>query len=162
VRSSWLMLARKRSFAWLARSSSTFFSWSVCSKRLRSVASRIAAVTSSPSSVWSGLRLISTGNSLPSLRRPYSERPAPMGLGRVADRGGDQHSLFGLQRAETDLDRELAAVLPEAVKSEALSHGPQAGLGEEAGAMAGVLPAEAGGNEDLDRLADDLVAAISE
>ena len=54
VRSSWLMLARKRSFARLAFSSSTFFSWSARSARLRSVTSRIELLTSSPSSVSSG------------------------------------------------------------------------------------------------------------
>src|SRR6266540_2143982 len=44
VRSSWLMLARKRSLAAAARSSSTFLSCSARSKTLRSVTSRIAAV----------------------------------------------------------------------------------------------------------------------
>src|SRR5439155_1120037 len=39
----------------------------------------MALVTTIPSSVSSGLRLISTGNSTPSLRRPYSSSPAPMG-----------------------------------------------------------------------------------
>ena len=72
VRSSWLMLARNRSLAWLAASSWTFVSRSSSSKRLLSVTSRMAAMTSMPSSVSSGLRLISTGNSMPSLRRPHS------------------------------------------------------------------------------------------
>ena len=44
----------------------------------RSVTSRIALDTISPSSVSSGLRLISTGNSLPSLRKPKSSRPDPI------------------------------------------------------------------------------------
>ena len=78
------MVARKRSLAWLARSSSMFFSRNVCSICLRSVTSRMAAVTSRPSSVWRGERLISTGNSLPSLRTPYSESPAPMGRTRAS------------------------------------------------------------------------------
>src|SRR5438477_4513518 len=34
--------------------------------------------TSVPSSVWSGLKLISIGNSVPSLRKPYSSSPEPM------------------------------------------------------------------------------------
>ena len=44
--------------------------------------SRIAADTSMPSSVSIGLRLISTGNSLPSLRRPKSSSPDPIGRTR--------------------------------------------------------------------------------
>src|SRR5213593_1050889 len=79
VRNSWLIVARKRSLAWLAFSNSMFFSCNVRSKRLRSVMSRMELLTSVPSSVSSGLRLISTGNSVPSLRRPKSSRPAPIG-----------------------------------------------------------------------------------
>ena len=78
VRSSWDMLARKRSFTRAAFSSSRFLSRSTCSMRLRSVTSRMALETNRPSSVSSGFRLISTGNSLPSLRRPCSSSPAPM------------------------------------------------------------------------------------
>ena len=54
----------------------------VFSSRLRSLMSRIALETSTPSSVSSGLRLISTGNSLPSLCKPYSSSPAPIGRTR--------------------------------------------------------------------------------
>ena len=43
---------------------------SAASARLRAVMSRTALETSSPWSVSSGPRLISTGNSVPSLRRP--------------------------------------------------------------------------------------------
>ena len=49
------------------------------SAALRSLTSRTAAETSSPSLVCSGLRLISTGNSLPSRRKPRRSSPAPMG-----------------------------------------------------------------------------------
>ena len=45
---------------------------------VRSLVSRMALVTRTPSSVSSGLKLISTGNSVPSLRRPKSSRPEPM------------------------------------------------------------------------------------
>ena len=76
------MLARKRSLARLAFSSSTFFSCRVRSNRFRSVTSRMELLTRTPSSVSSGLRLISTGNSLPSLRRPYRSMPPPMGRTR--------------------------------------------------------------------------------
>ena len=39
--------------------------------------SRMALLTRSPSSVCSGLRLISTGNSVASFLRQYSSRPTP-------------------------------------------------------------------------------------
>jgi hypothetical protein len=42
------------------------------------ILSRMALVTSVPSSVCNGLRLISTGTSWPSLCNPNSSRPAPM------------------------------------------------------------------------------------
>ena len=63
VRSSCDMFARNSLFM-------RFACCSVCSKRRRSVTSRIALETNTPSSVSSGLRLISTGNSSPFLRRP--------------------------------------------------------------------------------------------
>ena len=44
--------------------------------------SRIPAVSSSPSSVSIGDRLISTGNSVPSLRAPWSSMPEPIGRNR--------------------------------------------------------------------------------
>jgi hypothetical protein len=49
------------------------------SAAVRSLTSRTAADTSSPSLVSSGLRLISTGNSLPSRRKPHRSSPAPIG-----------------------------------------------------------------------------------
>ena len=68
------------------RCSSRAFSSRISSSALRSVMSRIADVTSSPSSVCSGLRLISTGNSLPSLRR----RPQlPVGTDAASDSVAD-------------------------------------------------------------------------
>ena len=45
----------------------------------RAVVSRMMLMTKVPVSVFSGLRLISTVNSLPSLRRPDSSLPSPMG-----------------------------------------------------------------------------------
>ncbi|MNL66159.1 hypothetical protein D3C87_1905790 [compost metagenome] len=58
-----------------AASSKSLNFWSAF---LRSVMSRIALITMVPSSVSMGLRLISTGNSAPSWRRPYNSSPAPM------------------------------------------------------------------------------------
>src|SRR2546422_7722140 len=45
----------------------------------RSVMSRMAQLTRTPSSVSSRLKLISMGNSVPFLRRPYSSWPCPIG-----------------------------------------------------------------------------------
>ncbi len=75
VRSSCDMLARNSLFSRLASCRLLRRSSSECR---RSVMSRMALDTSSPSSVSRGARLISTGNSLPSLRRPYSSLPEPM------------------------------------------------------------------------------------
>ena len=52
------------------------------SSRSRSAMSRMAALTSTPSWVSSGLRLISAGNSPPSFRLPHSSNPSPIGRAR--------------------------------------------------------------------------------
>ena len=49
------------------------------SVRVRAVMSTTVAKTWTPSSVSTGDRLISTGNSVPSLRRPARSRPMPIG-----------------------------------------------------------------------------------
>jgi len=77
VRSSCDMLAKNSVFRRLA-------SCIRDSSRLRSVMSRIALDTSVPSSVCSGLRLISIGNSVPSFRKPNNSRPEPIARGRGA------------------------------------------------------------------------------
>ncbi|OGO53142.1 MAG: hypothetical protein A2V84_14475 [Chloroflexi bacterium RBG_16_70_13] len=52
-------------------------SW--CSIDLRAVMSTTVAKTWRPAAVSTGERLISTGNSTPSLRRPARSRPMPIG-----------------------------------------------------------------------------------
>ena len=65
-----------------AASSSPRYRPSICARcfsaALRTLMSRIAAVTSVPSALSSGLSMISMGNSLPSLRRPVSSIPVPI------------------------------------------------------------------------------------
>ena len=64
-----------------------------CSAALRTLMSRIAAVTRMPSALSSGLSMISMGNSLPSLRRPKLDPGADLlrqGLGGGAQVVGDQ------------------------------------------------------------------------
>ena len=59
---------------------SSFCAWSSwASAVLRAVMSTTVANTWRPVSVWSGERLISTGNSVPSRRRPERSRPMPIG-----------------------------------------------------------------------------------
>jgi len=65
--------------AWLACSAASLACASASSACLRAVMSRTAADTKVPCWVSIGLRLISTGNSLLSLRRPDNSIPAPMG-----------------------------------------------------------------------------------
>ena len=49
----------------------------------RALTSRIAVIANIPSSVSSGERLISAGNSVPSFRSPNSSRPPTPPMGRV-------------------------------------------------------------------------------
>ena len=68
----------------------------------------------------------------------------------VADGGGDQQSVGGLQRAEADLDGELGAVLAQAVQFEPRTHGPHLAVVGVAVAGAGVLAAEPVRDQHLD------------
>ena len=61
--------------SWLTVETNSSFNRSM---RLRTLMSRIAAVTRIPSALSSGLSMISIGNSLPSLRRPVSSIPVPI------------------------------------------------------------------------------------
>ncbi len=63
-------------------------SFALTSARRLSVTSRIELATRRTPPTSSGLRLISIGNSVPSLRRPNSSRPVPIGRGRRAPRVG--------------------------------------------------------------------------
>ena len=74
---------------------SSFWAWSSwLSAALRTLMSRIAAVTRIPSALSSGLSMISIGNSLPSLRRADELDPGADLLGQRVGRGaqvvGDQ------------------------------------------------------------------------
>ena len=55
------------------------FSFSSAARRFLSVMSLTKATAAGPASLWTWLRLISTGNSTPSLRRAMSSRPWPIG-----------------------------------------------------------------------------------
>src|SRR5436190_1017774 len=123
-----------------------FFSWRSRSTRRRSLTSRIELLTRRPSSVSSGLRLISTGNSPP--------------LCQIANRAADQHAVFRLQRAQADLDRELLTAFPDAVQIEIGAHPARLRRREVVTAMPGMLRAEPLRDQDLHRLSQQLFALI--
>ena len=82
VRISWLMLARNSLLARLAASAASLARRSSSSARLRSVMSRMMPMTRPFPPALFGLSVMSTGNSLPSFRRPYNSRPEPIGRDR--------------------------------------------------------------------------------
>ena len=209
------------------------------SAALRSLTSRTAAETRRPSAVSSGLRLISTGNSVPSLRRPWSSSPAPMGrtwrlfgvavamlgvvgpeaardqdfdglaqeflalvaeqglglgidepddsrvvdddhgvrrrlqqppeplLGGftvtdVTDGGGHKQAVGGLQRTETDFDRELSTVLAQPVQFQPRTHRPHLTIVGIAVPMLGMMRTETTRDQQLDRLTQQFLTLITE
>ncbi len=79
-------------------------------------------------------------------------------LGDVAD--GHRHLVSGCggQRAEADLDRELPPVLADRGPLQALAHRPGAWVGEIAGLVLLVGLPPALGDQDLDRLAGQLIS----
>jgi hypothetical protein len=85
-----------------------------------------------------------------------------LAVGDVADRGGDQRRLLGLHRREADLGRELAAVLAAAEELEPSRHRPRLRLAEVPGPAPRVHGAELLRHQDLDRLAQQLVAPVAE
>src|SRR5207302_4250479 len=81
-------------------------------------------------------------------------------LGDVHNRSQDHHPLFGLQRIQTDLDRKLAAILPQAVEITTGAHGPRRGIGDEAVAISRMMRVETLRHEHFDRLSQQLVAVV--
>ena len=76
--------------------------------------------------------------------------------GDVDDRGEDLRAVGGLDRREADLDRELGAVLAPTGQVEPDAHRSGDRMRHEAVAVADVAVADALGQEQLDRLADEL------
>jgi hypothetical protein len=83
-------------------------------------------------------------------------------LADVADRGRRQNLAVDLDARQADLGRELAAVPPAPDQLQLDTHRPLAGGGEEACPAEAVLLGEALGYQHLHRLADQLLAPISE
>ena len=83
-------------------------------------------------------------------------------VGDVADGGRDERSGLGLEGAEADLDGELGAVLAEGEQCDPGSHGPDAGGGEVAGPVPGVLAAKPLGDQHLDGLPEKFGPVVPE
>ncbi len=85
-----------------------------------------------------------------------------LAFGDVADGRGDQGAVGGLQRAQADLDRELAAVAAQAVQLQARAHGAGPAVDDVAVPEVGVVPAEPFRDEHLDRSSQQVLPGVSE
>ena len=83
-------------------------------------------------------------------------------LAHIADRRRDQEPFARLQRAQADLDRELAAIAAQPAQLQARAHGPDLLVGGVAPAVPGVFAAEPLGHQDLDRAAEQFPAPVAE
>jgi len=108
-----------------------------------------------------GPRLFDLGVAQPGLERGL------VGLGAlavrdVADRGGDQRALVRLDRRERDVDRELGAVAAACGELQARAHRTRDRVSHVAGPVRRVGPPVALGDQQLDRLTEELLARVVE
>ena len=80
----------------------------------------------------------------------------------VPDDADDQSTRLGLQRAQADLDGELAAVLAAPGEFSAFPHGTGVGLVKIVVAVPGMVLAEPLRNQSLDRHAEQLLTGVTE
>src|SRR5438105_7573921 len=85
-----------------------------------------------------------------------------LAIGDVADGAHDERAAVGLQRAQTDFDGKLTAVLAQSVKLQTRAHRPRSRLPEVAGAMGNMAASVPAGQQDLDERPEHLAALISE
>ncbi len=85
-----------------------------------------------------------------------------LAFGDVADGGGDQRAVGGVQRAQADLDRELAAVAAQAVQLQARSHGAGPAVDEVAVPEVRVVSAEPFRYEHLDGSSQQVLPDVPE
>src|SRR5204863_3520820 len=79
------------------------------------------------------------------------------------DHGGEhEQSLVGFDRVQADLHRHLGAVLADAVEISPRSHRPGLRVREEVRSVAGMALAQPVGDEELNRLAEQLIARVAE
>src|SRR5581483_9650264 len=82
-------------------------------------------------------------------------------LCNIADCAGDQDSLFGFQRTQTDFDWKLRAVLALSVQLQAGSHWTDARFFEKAIAVGGMPVSKSFGRQQFDLLPKEFFALIS-
>ena len=91
--------------------------------------------------------------------------PHPVLLGHIGNHRQHLGALVGAHRAQVDLDRELGAVLAQAVQHGAASHAHRLGaeaLGKKMFALGGVAVAQGRRHQHLDCAAQQLVARVAE
>src|SRR5205807_1861665 len=86
----------------------------------------------------------------------------PFALADISNRTGYQRPVLRLERAETDLHRELRAVPTQPEELEAGTHRAHSRIGEEPGAVLRMLAAEALGQHHLDLFPQELRARVAE
>src|ERR1700756_1203593 len=83
-------------------------------------------------------------------------------FGDIADGAGDESALSRFERAQSDFNGKLSAILAAAVKVQVGSHSAGPWCVSIILAMPGVFPVEAVRNEDFDRLAEQFFPRIAE
>src|SRR6266540_4435365 len=83
-------------------------------------------------------------------------------FGDIADRGGEEQPLLRVEGGQAYVDGELATVGPPAEQFQPGSHRPGPRLGQVADPVADVRGPEPFGQEQLDRLAEHILAAVAE
>jgi len=94
-------------------------------------------------------------------RRPQCGLDA-LAVRDVPDRRGDEHTLFGVNRTEADLDRELAAVATQTEQLQSGAHRPYPRVGEEPSSMVAVSTPKALGHQGLDWHTQEVLARVLE
>ena len=85
-----------------------------------------------------------------------------LALGDVPNGAHCQRALLRFQGAETDFHGKLCSILAQAVQLQARTHGTRAWFGEKAGAVAGMVAAKTLRDQNLDFLAQEFFAGITE
>jgi hypothetical protein len=80
--------------------------------------------------------------------------------GDIPDPADDERASVGLERAQTDFDRELLPVFPRGVELLACSHWPKTRRAEIDRAVAAMGTPKPFWHEDVDRFAEQLVASV--
>jgi hypothetical protein len=96
------------------------------------------------------------------LVRPGELLFGPLLLADVAHGGRDEHALVGLERAEADLDRELAPIPPKSVELELCTHRTDARRREVPRPVRGMTGTEPLRHQHLLGLADQLFGVVAE